>query len=137
MITDKIRWKRIGNTMHVNFTAYATSATGATGGSGTYLFLVPGSQAVNTTDLTPYATASPSANVAQQAASTMKGNGWFVAASHGAMIPMLWDSTHFCFATTNNTSVETLSSGGDTSYSSGSSWGVGGEVELPISGWQP
>lgn len=45
--TDVARWRRVGDSMEINYTYSHSSATGAANGSGTYLFGIPSGYAID------------------------------------------------------------------------------------------
>jgi hypothetical protein len=135
MNTDRILWKRDGKLMRVRMEGYAASTTGSTAGSGIYLFTIPNSQSADANVVTAATTIGTSCNTASGTISALKGSGWFVSASRGALTPLLYDATRLFFCTVNATTVEAITNGGDTAYNAAATWGMSADVEIPISGW--
>jgi len=122
IVVDEITWVRIGAAMIV-FGTYIQTTTGGTGGSGTYLVLVPNSQSIDTSVVN----ASTSLNEA-----TVVGVGaWNNAANmNNRMTVHVYDSTHIYFR--RNDSGSTITNTQGVGYAD---WRLTFAAILPISGW--
>lgn len=127
---DKIMWMRQGKFMRVRMNYKQTSA--GTAGSGDYLYLIPGSQTVDTTSETTDSTVYGSGAFATTG---MLGCSYFTnnsTVATGGVI--LSDSTHFKLAGTGGSTG--VHSSGLLALSNATE-SMSADFWVPISGWQP
>jgi hypothetical protein len=128
--TDKVYWHREGQFLVATY-RYAQTATGSAG-SGDYLFTIPDSLQVDTSQIIPY-TGAVGTNISHR---SVIGTGarWDSGNTHGVMHPILYSATQFRIRTDILYSSVSFMSSTNTPLSlAGVTFTV--SIKVPIVGW--
>lgn len=121
---DNAYYDRLGKTMHIHYQYHANNNTGAAAGSGTYLFLLPNSQSVDTSFLILTNSTTPSQAV---------GTGIYNDGSNTGLIQVhINDSTHVALLMATPTTADV---GSGALSLAGSACRFSFDAWVPISGW--
>ncbi len=94
---DKVYWRRDGSRVYLRYILQISSATGGVDGTGAYLFALPTNITMDTTILTPVATALSAGVRSEASASYLDGRGvaQIDSVSMGSAVFFAYDTTHF------------------------------------------
>ncbi len=129
--SDKIWWRRNGSNMDIRM-EYRQTAGSAGAGSGDYLYLIPGSQSIDTSFVGTFSTVAPQ-NVTSVG---LVGSARTVLSTSqtGTGFTYVYDSTHFRIILYNGSNVFATSS---TFYALTGIVSHEACFSVPISGWLP
>lgn len=123
--TDKAYWRRVGDTMEIQWDYYAISNAGAADGSGTYLFSLPPGYSIDTNKLAPDA-----ASITNQIG-TGAING---AGNNGIMYAFYVNTTQFSMAYMDGATTSIILTSGSGNITA-APIGYSVNVKVPIQGW--
>ncbi len=94
---DKVYWRRDGSRVFLRYILQISAATGGVDGTGAYLFALPTNITMDTTVLTPVATALSAAVRSEASASYLDGRGvaQIDSVSMGSAVFFAYDTSHF------------------------------------------
>jgi hypothetical protein len=130
-LVDKVWWRRVGNSMEIRYEYKHTNNAGSAGGTGDYIFTLPGSQSLDTAVLEEV-----TGNTPFDLRSTI-GHGIAIASASFAKIGAYpYDSTGFRLFGFDTTQYVEIGSGAANYPMDNAAAGYVVKVTAPIDGWE-
>lgn len=123
---DSAHWRRVGDTMEINYVYYSASSAGAADGTGLYLFSIPPGYTIDTTKVSPSTDLSIH-SIVGSAAMLQHFNGymWVYDPTHLAMMGSSGAFTYFPVGAGGTPYILQISNFGNYQFN----------AKVPISGW--
>jgi len=133
--TDKLWWRRDGDSAQVRFEFRQTSSSGSAAGSGDYLFSLPSGMAINTSKLTAYATVEGSGYYITD---NVIGNGMcFNGTNDGEGFAVAYDTQYIRLFVGDGTASNRGAVGSGYFPITNATTGYFLTATIPITDWQP